>query len=135
MRRRRGKNLQWADYKNNRVRGHGTEGVAVLTHQIMADTPPSTGQYLKMHTLLLNVPTGCEYLNSLYTVPTTESVLAHIEDLNSNQTAGETIKSFGISQARRVKSETYMQPQGSPLNPCGSRASRIVTNSPGNCPS
>ena len=46
---------------------------------------------LKMHTLLLNGPMGRESLNSLYTVPTTASVLAHIEAFDSNQAAGETI--------------------------------------------
>ena len=46
---------------------------------------------LNMHTLLLNGPTGHEYLNSLYTVPTTTSVLDHIKAFNSNQAAGETI--------------------------------------------
>ena len=49
---------------------------------------------LNMHTLLLNVPTGRESLNYLYTIPTTASVLTHIEDLNSNQAAGETINNM-----------------------------------------
>ena len=44
-----------------------------------------------MHTLLLNGPTGREYLNSLYTVPTTASDLAHFEAFNSQKAAGETI--------------------------------------------
>ena len=44
-----------------------------------------------MHTLLLNGPTGRKYLNSLYTVPTTTSVIAHVKYFNSNKAAGETI--------------------------------------------
>ena len=44
-----------------------------------------------MRTLLLNGPTGIEYLKSLYTVPTTAPVLAHVEAFNYNQSAGETI--------------------------------------------
>ena len=44
---------------------------------------------LNMHTFLLNAPTGRESLNSLYTVPTTASVLTHIDALNSNQAASE----------------------------------------------
>ena len=47
-----------------------------------------------MHTILLNVPTGHESLNSLYTVPTTASVLAPIEAFNSNKVAGETINNM-----------------------------------------
>ena len=46
-----------------------------------------------MHTILLNDSTGCESLNSLYTVHTTTSLLAHMEDFNSKHAAGETIKS------------------------------------------
>ena len=56
-----------------------------------------------MHTLLLNVSTGCESLNYLYTVPTTASVLAHIDDLNSNQAAGGTINNvYEIPSLPRV---------------------------------
>ena len=46
---------------------------------------------LNVHTLLLNGPMVRESLNSLYTVPTTASFLAHIKAFNSNQAAGETI--------------------------------------------
>ena len=44
-----------------------------------------------MHTLLLNGPTGREYSNSLYTVPTTASVLSHFKAFNFNQVSGDTI--------------------------------------------
>ena len=47
-----------------------------------------------MHTLLLNGPTGREYLNYLYTVPTTTSVPAHFKAFNSNQAAEETINNM-----------------------------------------
>ena len=43
---------------------------------------------LNMHTLLLNAPTGRDSLNSLYTFPTTASLLAHIKAFNSNHAAG-----------------------------------------------
>ena len=46
---------------------------------------------LNMHTLLLNDPMGHKSSKPLYTVPTNASVNAHIEALNSNQAAGETI--------------------------------------------
>ena len=46
-----------------------------------------------MHTILLNDSTGRESLNSLYTVHTTTSLLAHMEDFNYKHAAGETIKS------------------------------------------
>ena len=46
---------------------------------------------LKMHTLLLNGLTVCESLNSLYTIPTTTSVLAHFNAFNFNQAAGKTV--------------------------------------------
>ena len=49
---------------------------------------------LNMHTLLLNGPTGCESLNSLYTVPTTASVLTHIKAFNSNHAVGNTINNI-----------------------------------------
>ena len=39
---------------------------------------------LIMHTLLLNGPTGRKSINSLYAVPTTVSVLAHIDAFSSN---------------------------------------------------
>ena len=44
-----------------------------------------------MHTLFINAPMGRESLNSLFAVPTTASVLAHIKAFNSNHSAGETI--------------------------------------------
>ena len=37
-----------------------------------------------MHALLLNEPTGQEYLNSLYTVSSSAAVLEHIELFNNN---------------------------------------------------
>ena len=43
---------------------------------------------LKMYTILLNGPTGREQLNSLYTVPTSSSVLDHIECFNTNHAPG-----------------------------------------------
>ena len=46
---------------------------------------------LNIHTLLIDVPTGSESLNSLYTFLTTASVLSHTESLNSNQAVGCTI--------------------------------------------
>jgi len=39
---------------------------------------------LNMHTLLLDGPTGCESLNSLYTVPSSAAMLDHIELFTSN---------------------------------------------------
>ena len=45
---------------------------------------------LNMHTLLLNPPTGSEYLNPLYNVPTNASILDHIKAFNYNHTSGET---------------------------------------------
>ena len=47
-----------------------------------------------MHTILLNAPTGHDSLNSIYTFPTTASLIAHIKAFNSNQSAGETIKNL-----------------------------------------
>ena len=44
-----------------------------------------------MHTLLLNGPTGREFLNSLYTFPKTASVVSHVDAFNSNHAVGETI--------------------------------------------
>ena len=46
---------------------------------------------LNIHTLFLNGPTGREFINSLYSVPTCASVLDHIEQFNTNHAAGETI--------------------------------------------
>ena len=37
-----------------------------------------------MHTLLLDGPTGCESLNSLYTFPSSAAMLDHIELFTSN---------------------------------------------------
>ena len=39
---------------------------------------------LNMHTLLLNGPTGCESINSLYTTPLSADMLDHIELFTSN---------------------------------------------------
>ena len=39
---------------------------------------------LNMHILLLDGPTGCESLNSLYTVPSSAAMLDHIELFTSN---------------------------------------------------
>ena len=44
-----------------------------------------------MHILLLNGPTGCEYINYLYTVLTSAAVLDHIERFNTNHATGATI--------------------------------------------
>ena len=49
---------------------------------------------LNINNLLLNGPTGREYLNYLYTVCTTASVLAHFEDFNYNQVVGATINNM-----------------------------------------
>ena len=49
---------------------------------------------LSIHTILLNSLSGQESLNSLYTVPTSASVLAHIESFNSEHAAGETINNI-----------------------------------------
>ena len=46
---------------------------------------------LNMHALILNGPTGRESINYLYTVPTSASVLDHIESFNTNHAARETI--------------------------------------------
>ena len=63
---------------------------------------------LKVETLLLNGTTGHESINSLYTVPTSTSVLDHIERSNTNHTTGKQSTMCTISQARRVRYDTSM---------------------------
>ena len=47
-----------------------------------------------MHTLLLNVNTGRESINSLYTVLTSALTIDHIEPFNTDHASGETINNI-----------------------------------------
>ena len=86
---------------------------------------------INIHTLLRNAPTGRKYVKSMYTVPTSASVLYHIKQFNTDHVAGETINNSYNSQAWRARSNTSMRLRGSQPKQCGSRSYETETTSPG----
>ena len=126
-----GKHLWWAECDNKRVRGRGPEGVAVPTHQILLNTPPSTGHRPQNAHFPPHWLHGTQIFKLPLHRPYDRISPRSLQGCHPTKHQGRLSTTCMSSQAWHTQSDTSMRPHGFPKKQYGSRSSGMVTTSPG----